>query len=76
MTDTTDDVDWFYGEDEWNEYRVTCKYCGETGLRWDKTEEGRWRVMELTINLSEVALEFIIFINVFEQENRLEHVVL
>ena len=41
-----------YCPDEWDEYKVTCKYCGAGNLRWEK-EKDKWILIELDINLEE-----------------------
>jgi len=44
--------DWIpfdWTEEEWHRddtsNPITCKYCNETGLHWEKTEKG-WRLFE------------------------------
>jgi len=38
---------------EFDEYNATCKYCNKSGLRWEKQDNGKWRLMELDINMCE-----------------------
>ena len=38
--------------DDFDEYKVTCKYCGEGNLRWEQIND-KWVLMELDLNMKE-----------------------
>jgi len=37
----------FEGENNKRRRLTTCKYCGQGGLLWKRTNNGRWRLLEL-----------------------------
>lgn len=42
--------DWipdYYGEEDDDDERITCKYCGKSDLYWDQTSRG-WRLFEIS----------------------------
>lgn len=53
IDDYIDLADLYFEEDQFSEYRVTCKYCGATNLRWEKIEN-KWFLIELNIKLEEI----------------------
>lgn len=36
---------WDDDERELEDFCVTCKYCGASGLEWVEIEEGKWRLI-------------------------------
>ena len=47
MADLFSDA-WFMDDDQYEDYYcsyVTCKYCGEEGLLWDKIDD-KWRLFK------------------------------
>jgi len=50
-----DDINlkYYSAGDEFSEYRVICKGCGMSNLRWEK-ENNKWTLMELRNDFSEI----------------------
>ena len=48
--------DYYWGmEDDFEEYKVTCRYCGKGNLRWVQDEDtNHWILMELTARMEEI----------------------